>query len=103
MSSEYQIRPSSHERKIDFHGRAPEARQDTRYGRRPNIRMAGQIFPESSRERKGRLERERMGKIQKQTPVGYGEVLGFAQNDSFGPDNSYESKERISYKHDREY
>jgi hypothetical protein len=44
-----------------------------------------------------------MGRIQKQTPVGYGEVLGFAQNDSFGPDNSYESKERISYKHDQEY
>lgn len=103
MNWDYEITPSRHERKVEFHAQAPEARLDTRYNRRPSIRMAGEIFPESPRERRRRLDRERVARKQKSTPVGYGEFLGFADKDNYGPDNDYASRETITYRHDREY
>jgi len=103
MNWDYEITPSRHERKVEFHTRAPEARLETRFNRRPSIRMAGEIFPESPRERTRRLEREGQQRKQKTTPVGYGEFLGFADKDNYGPDDSYESREELRYKYGREY
>ncbi len=98
MNWDYEIAPSRHERKVEFHSRAPEAKAETRYNRRPTIRLAGQIFPESPRERTRRLERGARQRTQKSTPVGYGEFQGFGDKDNFRPDDTYESKEVIRYK-----
>lgn len=86
------IKESRHERKVRFHGEAPFAKHDYRYRSRDVIRLAGQVWAESGDERQQRLRRERTFEKMRTTPVG----LGFANRDSFGPDNSYNSKEFLS-------
>lgn len=88
------IRESKHERKVRFHGEAPLAKHDYRYRSRDVIRMAGQVWAESAAERQQRLRRERLLAKTKNTPVG----LGFADDDSFGPDNNYRTVEKINSK-----
>ena len=92
------IRESRHERKMRFHAEAPFAKHDYRYRSRDVIRLAGQIWSESGNERTKRLSRERTFAKMKNTPVG----LGFANRDNFGPDNSYNSVNFISYIPDQE-
>ena len=86
------IKESKHERKVRFHGEAPFAKHDYRYRSRDVIRMAGQVWAESADERQSRLLRERTFKQMRQTPVG----LGFGENDSFGPDDTYKTVRFIS-------
>jgi hypothetical protein len=86
------IRESKHERKVRFHGEAPFAKHDYRYRSRGVIRMAGQVWAESAQERQNRLLRERTLKKTRQTPVG----IGFGDDDSFGPDDTYKSVRFIS-------
>lgn len=86
------IRESKHERKLRFHGEAPFAKHDYRYRSRNVIRMAGEVWAESGVERQQRLRRERISEKMRRTPVG----LGFANRDSYGPDNSYNSVEFLS-------
>lgn len=85
-------KPSKHERSIAFHAEAPFAKHDYRFRSRDIIRLAGQVWGESQSERADRLRRERMFKKAKQIPVG----LGFADRDSFGPDDTYNSVSFLS-------
>jgi hypothetical protein len=90
MSDE--IRESRHERKVRFHGEAPFAKHDYRYRSRDVIRMAGKVWAESPEERTHRLARERLSGKSKSTPVG----LGFADDDKFGPDDSFATRSFLS-------
>jgi hypothetical protein len=90
MSEE--IRPSAHERKVGFHGEAPFAKHDYRYRSRDVIRMAGKVWSEGPAERRRRLERERLSGKSKSVPVG----LGFADRDSYGPNDSFETTRFLS-------
>jgi len=83
MSDE--IRESSHERKVRFHGEAPFAKHDYRYRSRDVIRMAGKVWEESAEERSRRLANERLSGKAKSMPVG----VGFANRDAFGPSENY--------------
>jgi len=89
------IRESQHERKVRFHGDAAFAKHDYRYRSRDVIRLAGKVWAESADERQNRLRRERTFARMKNTPVG----LGFANRDSYGPDNSYGSVESLNNIH----
>ena len=93
------IRESKHERSINFHAEAPFAKHDYRYRSRSVIRMAGQVWGESSVERRKRLSRERSFSKMRQTPVG----VGFGTKDTFGPDDSYNSVNYLSYTPAQEY
>lgn len=93
------IPESRHERKMRFHEEAPFAKHDYRYRNRSVIRMAGQVWGESPDERSKRLSRDRTSLKMRKTPVG----VGFANKDSFGPDNSYDSVDYISYTLGQEY
>lgn len=86
------IRESQHERKVRFHGEAAFAKHDYRYRSRDVIRLAGQVWAESADERQNRLRRERTFARMRNTPVG----LGFANRDSYGPDNYYGSVESLN-------
>lgn len=86
-----QIRESKHERKVSFHAEAPFAKHDYRYRSRDVIRLAGQVWAESSDERQNRLRKERLFKSMRSIPVG----LGFANKDTFGPDNNYNTVDYI--------
>ena len=88
-----------HERKMRFHEEAPFAKHDYRYRSRSSIRMAGKVWAESPDERSKRLSRERTFLKMRETPVG----VGFANRDSFGPDDSYGSVNYLSYTPDQEY
>lgn len=90
---------SKHERKVAFHAEAPFAKHDYRYRQRGDIRMAGTVWSESPQERGQRLSREYLRKKMRGVPVG----LGFGENDKFGPDNSYDTRQPIKYTHAREY
>jgi hypothetical protein len=94
-----QIPVGKHERKVAFHAEAPFAKHDYRFRQRGDIRMAGAVWAESLSERKRRLSREYLRKKMRDVPVG----LGFGENDKFGPDNSYDTKDPIRYKPSREY
>lgn len=85
------IRPSLHERRVSFHAEAPFAKHDYRFRGRDVIRMAGKIWGESSSERSQRLNRERLFKKMRETPIG----LGFGLRDNFGPDDNYSTTEII--------
>ena len=91
------IRESHHERKVRFHGEAPFAKHDYRYRSRDVIRLAGKVWAESADERQQRLRRERTFQKMKNTPVG----LGFANKDSYGPDNTYDSVRPLSSIYDQ--
>jgi hypothetical protein len=93
------IRESKHERSINFHAEAPFAKHDYRYRSRSVIRMAGQVWSESPAERTKRLSRERSFAKMRQTPVG----VGFGNKNTFGPDDSYESVNYLSYTPVQEY
>lgn len=93
-----QIRESSHERKVRFHGDAPGSKFDYRYRSRNVIRMAGKVWSESPRERQLRLAKSRSYEKSKEAPVG----VGFADQDSFGPDDTYSSKSFLNSTLDRE-
>jgi hypothetical protein len=86
------IRESRHERKVRFHAEAPFAKHDYRYRSRDVIRLAGQVWAESGDERQQRLRRERIMRKMRNIPVG----LGFGNQDSYGPDNSYNSVELLN-------
>lgn len=86
------IRESRHERKVRFHAEAPFAKHDYRYRNRSVIRLAGQVWSESADERQQRLRRKRTVEKMKNTPVG----LGFANQDSYGPDDSYKSVQSLN-------
>lgn len=75
------------------------AKHDYRFRQRGDIRMAGTVWSESEVERGRRLSREYLRKRMQETPVG----LGFGENDKFGPDNSYDTRDPITYKSAREY
>ncbi len=90
---------NKHERKVAFHAEAPFAKHFYRYRQRADIRMAGTVWSESPQERGQRLSREYLKKKMQNVPVG----LGFGENDNFGPDNSYDTREIIQYKSAREY
>jgi len=94
-----QVPVGKHERKVAFHAEAPFAKHDYRFRQRGDIRMAGTVWQESPSERGQRLSREYLRKKMRGIPVG----LGFGENDTFGPDNSYDTKDPIKYKHAREY
>lgn len=93
------IRESEHERKVSFHAEAPFAKHDYRYRSRDVIRLAGQIWGESPVERRKRLSRERSFLKMRETPVG----VGFGNKDTFGPDDSYNSVNYLSYTPGQEY
>jgi hypothetical protein len=93
------IRESKHEREVRFHEEAPFSKHDSRYRSKSVIRMAGEIWGESQKERSKNLKRERMFLRMRETPVG----LGFANRDSFGPDDTYESIDYLSYTPAQEY
>jgi hypothetical protein len=90
MSDE--IKESRHERKVRFHGDAPFAKHDFRYRSRDVIRMAGSVWSESPRERQLRLMRERTSAKSKNRPVG----LGFDENNEFGPDDTFHTRDRLN-------
>jgi len=90
---------NKHERKVAFHAEAPFAKHFYRYRQRADIRMAGTVWSESPQERGQRLSREYLRKKMRGVPVG----LGFGENDKFGPDNSYDTRQPIKYTHAREY
>jgi len=94
-----QVPIGKHERKVAFHTEAPFAKHDYRFRQRGDIRMAGTVWSESPQERGNRISREYLKRRMRNTPVG----LGFGENDNFGPDNSYDSRETIRYKLAREY
>lgn len=94
-----QIPLGKHERKVAFHAKAPFSKHDYRYRQRGDIRMAGTVWSESPQERGQRLSREYLKKKMQNVPVG----LGFGENDSFGPDNTYDTRKVIRYKPAREY
>jgi hypothetical protein len=94
-----QIPVGKHERKVAFHAEAPFAKHDYRYRQRADVRMAGTVWSESPQERGQRLSREYLRKKMRSVPVG----LGFGENDKFGPDNSYDTRQPIKYTHAREY
>jgi len=94
-----QIPIGKHERKVAFHAEAPFAKHDYRYRQRGDIRMAGTVWNESPQERGQRLSREYLRKKMRGVPVG----LGFGENNKFGPDNSYDTRQPIKYTHAREY
>lgn len=93
-----QISKSRHERKIRFHGDAPGSKFDYRYRSRDVIRMAGKVWSESPRERQLRLAKSRSYEKSKKAPVG----IGFADRDSFGPDDTYYSKSFLNSTLDQE-
>jgi len=90
---------NKHERKVAFHAEAPFAKHFYRYRQRADIRMAGTVWSESPQERGQRLSREYLRKKMRGVPVG----LGFGENDKFGPDNSYDTRQPTKYTHAREY
>lgn len=94
-----QIPAGKHERKVDFHAEAPFAKHDYRFRQRADIRMAGTVWTESPGERGQRLSRDYLRKKMRNIPVG----LGFGEKDSFGPDDTYDTKDPIRYTHAREY
>lgn len=94
-----QIRESKRERRISFHAEAPFAKHDYRYRSRDVIRLAGQVWAESSDERQTRLNRERTFKNMRERPIG----LGFANKDNFGPDDTFGTKETLKYIPDQYY
>jgi hypothetical protein len=81
------IPASKHERRVGFHAEAPFAKHDYRFRSRDVIRMAGSVWSESPEEHTRKLQREREVERTKHSPVG----LGFANRDSFGPDDTFRS------------
>jgi|GEM_PF-3045406 hypothetical protein len=97
--SDYEIRPSLHERRVEFHSHAPEAKHDYKYRGIRTIRLAGEIWEESLKERGSRLAKERTRKKMKSSPVG----VGFGVGDGFGPDDNYATKESLNNTHVQYY
>ena len=86
------IKSSRHERRVAFHGFAPEAKHDYKFNKRLDIRLAGQVWSESPAERNRRLAKERIRERSKANPV------WFDRTDVAGPDNDYRTREVLTYK-----
>jgi hypothetical protein len=86
-----QLPSSRRERRVDFHSEAPFAKHDYRFRNRPNIRMAGTVWAESSRERELRLARDRVRRKAKTT------LVGFNPEPASRPDDNYSTTEYIKY------
>ena len=61
--------------------------------RNPAFRLAGRIFLESDLRSQERTERRQS--LQKSRPYGIGYGIGFAAYDSYGPDESWASREDL--------
>ena len=83
-------KPSFLERKRDFHLEAPSAKHEYRLRRYGPMRMAGAVWEETQREK---LQKAAKARYRREESIGN---LDFAQNDKFGPDDSYDSKEYLS-------
>jgi hypothetical protein len=92
MSDE--IKSSRHERRVNFHSYAPEAKSDSKFNKRLDVRLAGQVWSESPAERTRRLGRARIQKKSKVNPV------WFEATDPTRPDEDFRTREFITYKHD---
>lgn len=62
-------------------------------------RFAGELFGVELRDRKRVQNRTVKSRLQSSRPVG----IGFGETDSFGPDNSWDTKDPIKYKPFPEY
>lgn len=92
-------RPSYHERDVAFHAEAPFSKHDYRFRQRTDIRLAGKIWGEGVSDRTRRLMRTRMFDKMRRSAVG----LGFGENDNFGPDENYDTKDPIKQTPDQGY
>ena len=64
-----------------------------------SFRMAGEIFNTGERDKVRQNIREARQKLQAERVVG----VGFGEKDSYGPDNSWETKDVITYTPDPAY
>jgi hypothetical protein len=92
MSDE--IKSSRHERRVAFHSYAPAAKYDSKFNKRLDVRLAGQVWSESPAERTRRLGKARIQERSKVNPV------WFEATDPTRPDEDFRTREFITYKHD---
>ena len=78
------------ERRAESFGRRRERHAD----REPRFhRIAGEIFGVELRDKTRRQERETRSRLQSVRPVG----IGFGEDDNYGPDDSWDTKDPITY------
>lgn len=71
-----------------------EQRRYRHVDREPRFhRFAGQLFGVELRDRERSQANSVRSRLQSSRPVG----LGFGENDSYGPDNSWDTKDSIKY------
>ena len=81
---------SSAEKRVDSYG----YRRERSVEKQPRFfRIAGEIFNTERRERSREVARESRSRLQSVRPVG----LNFGENDSYGPDESWDTKDPIRY------
>ena len=81
---------SSGEKRVDSYGYRRERSVD----KQPRFfRLAGEIFNTEKKERSRATAQESRRRLQSVRPVG----LNFGEKDSYGPDNSWDTKDPITY------
>jgi hypothetical protein len=85
------IKSSRHEA---FHSYAPAAKYDSKFNKRLDVRLAGQVWSESPAERTRRLGRARIQERSKVNPV------WFEATNPTRPDEDFRTREFITYRHD---
>ena len=86
----YGIAPSGSERRADSFGarRFSHLEKTTR-----GFRFAGELFETQRREHERSIQREARRKLSTQEPIG----VGFGERDNYGPDESWDTKDPITY------
>lgn len=75
-------------------------RRGNREGRQPrSFRFAGELFNIEARDKERRFAQESRQRLQSERVVG----VGFGERDNYGPDNSWETRDAISYTPDPAY
>lgn len=91
-------KPSKFERKREFHAEAPGAKHEYRLRRYLPLRLAGEIWEETLREKLQKAAKTRHSSRQTEFARG----LGFADKDKFEPAESYSTKKSLTQTPDPE-
>lgn len=91
-------KPSELERKRNFHSEAPAAKHEYRLRKYLPLRLAGEIWEETLKEKLQKAARQRVKSRQTDFPHG----LGFADTDKFEPAQSYRDRRSLTQTPDPE-
>jgi len=93
------IRPSLHESRVEYAGVKPLQKYGKRLDKYLPLRMAGKIWQTSETEEKRDLKRKNLRYASLSDPVG----LGFGVGDRYGPDDSFNTKEKFNNIHGQDH